>query len=231
MVSDLGTALRHVRRDGHAKLARPCGAGLQQIGATGVRGVRAHRKTDAAVAAIIPALIERVPRCHVGGAVVAGIMHHTVRSRLGVRRREQIRRAIEADAHLFGGIEHLRDRIAERLHHGGGAALEELEDAEPRDRDALFRRQDIGTALGQRQEHRIDNALVVLAAVAVLGMAARHRFGEAVIVQIQETGQHEAAGAIVDLVRARPVARDRGNLFAFDQDPMVAQHVLRAVFP
>ena len=93
---DLGTALRHVRRDGHAKLARPCGAGLQQIGATGVRGVRAHRKTDAAVAAIVPALIERVPRCHVGGAVVAGIMHHTVRSRLGVRRREQIRRAIEA---------------------------------------------------------------------------------------------------------------------------------------
>ena len=58
---DLGAALRHVRRDGHAELTRPRGAGLQQIGTAGVGGVRAHRKTDAAVAAIVPALIEARP--------------------------------------------------------------------------------------------------------------------------------------------------------------------------
>ncbi|MHC2192376.1 hypothetical protein ACVJF1_005009 [Bradyrhizobium diazoefficiens] len=49
--------------------------------------------------------------------------------------------------------------------------------------------------------------------------------------QVQQARQHEAAGPVVDLVRARPVARDRGDLLAFDQDPMVAQHILRAVFP
>jgi hypothetical protein len=62
-------------------------------------------------------------------------------------------------------------------------------------------------------------------------MAARHRLGEAVIVQVQQARQDETAWAVVDLIRARPVARHRSNPLAFDQDPMVAQHILRAVFP
>ncbi|MHC2413134.1 hypothetical protein ACVJGC_005725 [Bradyrhizobium diazoefficiens] len=228
---DLAAALRHVRRDRHAELARPRRAGLEQIGAAGVGGVRAHREADAAVAAIVPALIKRIPRRHVGGTVIAGVLNHTIRTRLGVGGGEQVGRAVEADAHLFRRVEHLGDRIAERLHHRGGAALEELEDAEPCDRHALFRRQDIRTALGERQQHRVDDALIVLATVAVLAVAARHGFREAVIVQVQQARQHEAAGPVVDLVRARLVARDRGDLLAFDQDPMVAQHILRAVFP
>jgi len=98
-----------MRRDGHAKLARPRSASLQQIGAAGVGGVRTHGEADAAVAAIVPALIERVPRRHVGGAVIAGIVDHAIGACLGIGGGEEIRRAVEADTHLFRRVEHLRN--------------------------------------------------------------------------------------------------------------------------
>ena len=215
--------------DGNVEFARAGGARPQQIRTTGVGRVRAHRKANPAVAASIPALIERVPGVHIGLAIIARVMHHAVRTRLGIRGRKQIRRAIEADAHFLGGVEHLRNGVAERLHDRGGAALQQLQNAEPRDGEPLRRRQQLGAALGQRQQHRIDDALVVPATIAVLGMRPGDGFAEAVVVQVQKSGQHEAARLVEDLGGGRPVARDGGDPLAFQQHPVIAQHLLRAI--
>ena len=226
---DFGLALREMGRDGNAEFARAGGAGPQQIRTAGVGRVRAHRKADPAVAATVPAMVERIPGIHIGLAVIAGIAHHAVRPRLGVRCGKQIRRAIEADAHLLGGVEHFRDGVAEWLHDRRGAALQQLQNAEPRDGKPFRRRQHVGAALGQRQQHRIDDALVVLAAVAVLRMGPGDGFAEAMVVQIQKAGQHEAARSVEHFGGGRAVARDGGDPLAFEQHPMIAQHFLRAV--
>jgi len=65
-------------------------------------------------------------------------LHHAVRTGLGIGGREQIGRAVEADAHLLGGVEHFGNGVAERLHDRGRATFEELQDAEPRHRKALL---------------------------------------------------------------------------------------------
>jgi hypothetical protein len=93
----------------------------------------------------------------------------------------------------------------------------------------LGRRQHFGAALGQRQQHRIDDALIVAATIAVLGVRPGDGFAEAVIVQIQKAGQHKAARSVEHLGGGGPVARYGGNLPALEQHPMIAQHVLRAI--
>jgi hypothetical protein len=226
---NLGLALRKMGGDGNIEFTRAGGARPQQIRTAGVGRVRAHRKANPAVAASIPALIERIPGVHIGLAIIARVMHHAVRTRLGIRGRKQIRRAIKADSHFLGGVEHLRDGVAERLHDRGGAALQQLQNAEPRDGEPLLRRQQLGAALGQRQQNRIDDALVVPATIAVLGMRPGDGFAEAVVVQVQKAGQHETARSVEDLGGGGPVARDGGDPFAFQQYPVIAQHLLRTI--
>ena len=104
-----------------------------------------------------------------------------------------------------------------------------MQDAEPRDSEPLGRRQHLAAALGQRQKHREDDALVVAAAVAVLRVRSCDGFAEAVIVHVHEAGQHKAARPVEDLAGGRPVARHRRNCSALDQHPMIAQHLLRAI--
>src|SRR5229473_1291887 len=134
---DLGMALSKMGRDRNVEFARAGGTRPQQVRTTGVSRVRAHREANPAVAASIPAMIQRVPGVEIDLAIVAGIANHSIRTGLGIRRGEQIRSAIEADAHFVGGVEHFGYCIAKRLHHRGGSALQQLQDAKPRDGEPL----------------------------------------------------------------------------------------------
>jgi hypothetical protein len=115
-------------------------------------------------------------------AIIASVAHRAVRLRLRVAGGEEIGRAEEADPHLRRRIEHLRDAVAKRLHHRSGPTLQDLQDPQPGDVQPLGRREDVDASLGERQQHRVYDALVVLAAVAILGMAAGHGLAEAVVV-------------------------------------------------
>ena len=71
-------------RDRDIEFAGASGAGPQQIRTAGVGRVRAHREANPAVAAAIPAIIQRVPGIQVGLAVIARVTHHAVRTGLGI---------------------------------------------------------------------------------------------------------------------------------------------------
>ncbi len=87
---------------------------------------------------------------------------------------------------------------------------------------------DFGVML-QRQQYRVDDALVVSTTIAIFGMRPGDGFAEAVVVQVQQAGQHKAARFVEDLGGRRPVARYGSNPPALQQHPVIAQHFLRAI--
>ena len=107
-----------------------------------------------------------------------------------------------------------------------------MQDAEAGHIQPFGRAEDLDAALGQRQQHGVDDALVGLAPGAVLGVAARHRFTEAVVVQVHQPRQHEAAGTVMDNVRTgRAGGRDGSDSAAFQHNPVIPEHLLHAFMP